>query len=408
MKVLVALENHFDRRPDGHIYAEGPPNYAFWSRYLDVFEEVLVLARVREQVEERKEQERADGPGVSFIALPDYRGPWNYLYFWPEVQSRVRAAVDSAEAYILRVPGLVGRHLWFELRLRGKPYALEVIGDPWEALGRGTWRSLLRPVFRRVAAGNLKKMCREAATVRYVTRSVLQQLYPPAPGAFVSSFSDVELHEGFATPEALAARRERIRARGSARPGEQPLWRIGFIGSFAQLYKAPDVLLQALAQCGRRGPAFEASLVGDGRYRRDMEALSKTLGLESRVRFLGMLPYGKAVQEYLDAVDLFVMPSRTEGLPRAMLEAMARGCPCIGSNVGGIPELLPEEDLFPVSGATALAEKMRTILGSPERMQEMSRRNVEKAAEFRPEILDKRRREFYRAVRERAAAPGIR
>ncbi|NDQ55802.1 MAG: glycosyltransferase family 4 protein [Acidipila sp.] len=406
MRVLVALENHFERGPNNHIYADGPPNYAFWSRYLDVFEEVIVLARVRDTAVARGEQERSDGPGVSFAALPDYRGPWHYLRCLPALQRCVRDTVSAADAYILRVPGLVGRLVWFELRRRRKPYALDVIGDPWEAFGKGTWRSIFRPVFQQVASHNLRAMCRDATAARYVTRRVLPQRYPAAPAAFVTSFSDVELQKGFAAPDALAARSERIRARenmGDLRPRH-----IGFIGSFAQLYKAPDVLLEALAECARRGLAFEASFVGDGRFRRDMETLSRRLGLECRVRFLGVLPYGKAVQEFLDSVDLFVMPSRTEGLPRAMVEAMARGCPCIGSAVGGIPELLREEDLVAPNDPQALAEKIAAILGDPQRLQELSRRNFEKAQEFRSEILDEGRREFYRAVRDRATPRGVR
>jgi glycosyltransferase involved in cell wall biosynthesis len=403
MRLLVAVEQRYELGTDDHIYANGPARYSSWANYLDAFDEVVVLARVGKTSEARRVQERADGPHVSFVALPDYRGPWNYLRSLPALQARVREAVRAADAYVLRVPGLVGRLVWFELRRAGKPYALEVVGDPWEALGQGTWRSAVRPLFRRVAAANLRAMCREAVAVRYVTRAALQQRYPAASGAFVTSFSDVELQEGFATPTQLAARRDRFRSFQDSRMSDQSAWHIGFIGSLAQLYKAPDLLLRALADCARQGLAFEASIVGDGRYRREMERLSKPLGLEGRVRFLGVLPYGKAVQEYLDLVDLFVMPSRTEGLPRAMVEAMARGCPCLGSAVGGIPELLNEEDLFAPNDRQALAEKISTVLRDPARMQEMSRRNFEKAAEFRPETLDARRREFYIAVRGRAA-----
>jgi glycosyltransferase involved in cell wall biosynthesis len=98
------------------------------------------------------------------------------------------------------------------------------------------------------------------------------------------------------------------------------------------------------------------------------------------------------------------MPSRAEGLPGAMLEAMARGCPCLGSRVGGIPELLAEEDLLPIGDAQALAGKMNQVARDGERLQRMSARNLERAREFRPEALEKARREFYRSVRQRTAA----
>ena len=66
----------------------------------------------------------------------------------------------------------------------------------------------------------------------------------------------------------------------------------------------------------------------------------KAKALRDRVRFRGQLTTPVDVRAELDRADLFVLPSRQEGLPRAMIEAMARALPCIGSSVGGIPELL--------------------------------------------------------------------
>jgi glycosyltransferase involved in cell wall biosynthesis len=83
-----------------------------------------------------------------------------------------------------------------------------------------------------------------------------------------------------------------------------------------------------------------------------------------------------------------------------MLEAMARGLPCIGSTVGGIPELLPAEDLVPPGDAVALAAKIREVAADPERMARMSARNLAKAEEYRDEALRERRLAFYRYVRE--------
>ena len=100
------------------------------------------------------------------------------------------------------------------------------------------------------------------------------------------------------------------------------------------------------------------------------------------------------------------MPSRAEGLPRALLEAMARGCPCIGSNVGGIPELLAEADLVPPGDPEALAEKILEVAGNPERLKSMGKRNLVKARQFSPELLKEVRRDFFRYVRLHSGAEG--
>jgi len=125
------------------------------------------------------------------------------------------------------------------------------------------------------------------------------------------------------------------------------------------------------------------------------------LGVSERVEFRGQLASGELVRQELDRADLFVLPSRQEGLPRAMIEAMARGLPCIGSTVGGIPELLPESDLVPPDDARRLAHTIRSVVTDHARLARMSERNLEKAREYAPERLARRRGHFYERVRIR-------
>jgi len=83
-----------------------------------------------------------------------------------------------------------------------------------------------------------------------------------------------------------------------------------------------------------------------------------------------------------------------------MIEAMARGLPCLGSQVGGIPELLPPENLVPPGDAGALARKIAEVVADSGRLARMSARNLDDATGYREEALTGRRRSFYRHVRE--------
>jgi hypothetical protein len=83
-----------------------------------------------------------------------------------------------------------------------------------------------------------------------------------------------------------------------------------------------------------------------------------------------------------------------------MIEAMARGLPCIGSAVGGIPDLLGSEELVPRGDATALARKIKQISMDPERMNRLSGENLAKAREYHDSILSSRRRQFFTHVQE--------
>jgi glycosyltransferase involved in cell wall biosynthesis len=176
------------------------------------------------------------------------------------------------------------------------------------------------------------------------------------------------------------------------------------VGTLAQLYKAPDVLIDAFGRCVQNGMDLKLVMVGDGKFRAQLEQQAADLGVADRVWFTGQLPAGKPVRDQLDQADLFVLPSHGEGLPRAMIEAMARALPCIGSDIGGIAELIPPEDRIRSGDAAALAQKIREVVSDPIRMARMSARNLGRAAEYRSDILYRRRREFYSYVKEQTEA----
>jgi glycosyltransferase involved in cell wall biosynthesis len=168
------------------------------------------------------------------------------------------------------------------------------------------------------------------------------------------------------------------------------------------MYKGADVLLQAAALCRRDGLSFSLDVVGEGRHLAEMKSLAASLGVADHTRFLGQLSFGEQVYTFLDSIDLFVIPSRAEGMPRALIEAMARGCPCIGSAVGGISELLDPGDLVPSGNARSLAQLILAVASDSERLVAMNERNIMTADQFRPEILQKVRRSFLEAVRDRS------
>jgi glycosyltransferase involved in cell wall biosynthesis len=398
VRLLVTSEEHVSREVKGRFYSQDAATYPSWSNYLEAFDEVGVLARTTQGLEIFQQEARAGDPFVSIFALPNYSGPWEFLKRFHELQSRVRQAVLQADAFILRVPGLVGSLAWREITRVGRPYALDVVGDPWDALGPGSWPSIFRPVFRHIATHQLKQMCQNAVAIHYVTKEALQRRYPPGPNVYAVGFSDALMDSAFALPAELEERYKRIENLASSRDSRGAL-RIGFIGSLARMYKGPDVLLRAAQSCRGRRLNFELAIVGAGRHFEAMQALAIRLGVQNQVRFLGQLSSGKAIFDFLDSVDLFVLPSRAEGLPRALLEAMSRACPCIGSTIGGIPELLAPADLVPSGDAAALADKILEVAGNPQRMKEMARRNLEKARTFSPENLKDARRDFLRYVR---------
>lgn len=390
MELTILFDHRFCQDGQGTVFSLQNYNYRlFAERYLAVFDSVQIIARVRETPMPRPPDRATEGKGIRVLSVGDWHGSLQYLRHYRSVSRMCREVAAGPAAVLMIAPGTLGHLARKSLQSRRHPYAVEVVGDPWDVFSPGTVRHPLRPVFRRLFAQQLRSQCAGACAVAYVTERTLQERYPAAPGAFATHCSDVVLDDTAFVAE--PARTRNI-------PGRI---RLIAVGTLAQLYKAHDVLLQAVAQCVHQGLDLELAVVGDGGHRGRLERQAASLGLTERVFFRGQLPAGGAVREELDRADLFVLPSKTEGLPRAMIEALARALPCIGSTVGGIPELLPPEDMVPPGDVAALAGKIREVVGDPQRRQRMATRNLRRAADFRSELLRQRHREFCQFLRQR-------
>ncbi|WP_433055271.1 glycosyltransferase [Dactylosporangium sp. CS-033363] len=385
MRLVVSTEQRYLRTPDGRVWSTSGASNDFWQRYRAVFDEVRVVARCEDVAGHPVDACRVDGDGVGVHPLPHYVGPVRYLLQWRRLRRALKSAVEPGDAVLLRVPSAIGTLLRKRIR---QPFGLEVVGDPYDAFAPGASRHPLRPLLRWWFTRQLRSQGRDASAVSYVTEKALQERYPAAPGAVTAAYSSIQLEAG-----AFAERPRKDT--GSPRV----LLRLVSVGSLEQPYKGIDVLIEALPRLAAAG--IEASLVhvGDGRCRPDLERLVRERRLGGRVSFAGAVPPGAPVRLFLDDADLFVLPSRTEGLPRALIEAMARGLPAVASRVGGVPELLGPARQVPPGDPAALARAITALAADPAAMAAASALNLARARTYSAETLARRRADFYRALR---------
>lgn len=389
MKLSLYFDHRFSLAPSGKIYSSYSFDYTLIrERYLSVFDHVEVHARVESRAHDSAAYAATEGPGVSVIPVGNWHGAAGILLHGLHARNRVhRSLLENRGAVISIAPGAIGQWATQRSKRMNRPYGTEVIGDPYEVFAPGVVGHPVRPLLRWQLTRQMEAQCASAAAVAYETSSQLQRRYPPAPDTFSIGVSSVNL-----APDSFSNHVwNGPRLAGGIR--------CVTVGSLAQMYKGIDVLLHAVMQVVRSGQTMELNVIGDGKFRSQLQDLAHELGLDDIVEFSGQVPAGAPVREQLDRADLFILPSRTEGLPRAMIEAMARGLPCIGSTVGGIPELLPPEDMVPPGDAAALAAKIREVIGDPARMTRMSARNLDKARDYRADLLRERRNEFYRRVK---------
>jgi glycosyltransferase involved in cell wall biosynthesis len=349
--------------------------------------------------------QRCDDTTVTFLDLPYYVGPLGFLRKRNAIRAIGIGALKKRRSAILRVPSPIASCVTGYLREQRKPYAVEVIGDPHDVMSAGALAHPLRPILRRMLTGQLRKDCASANAAAYVTEYTLQRRYPC--GGHSISVSDVQLADTDAAPDAAdvftthyssvtlteCLQRPRVDSAIS-----RSAIKVVTVGTLAQMYKGVDVLIDAVADCVQDGVDVSLTVIGDGRYRPDLEARAASRCLQGRIRFTGQLNRDQVTAE-LDAADLFALPSRCEGLPRALIEAMARGLPCIASNVGGIPELLLAEDLVAAGDVNQLAAAISSVARNVDRRNAMSRRNLARAHDYLEVKLRPRRLAFYRYVR---------
>ena len=169
---------------------------------------------------------------------------------------------------------------------------------------------------------------------------------------------------------------------------------IGTVGALEER-KGHRFLLDAVAQA--RQPVL-CLIAGEGSLRADLDQQTNRLEIGSRVRFLGRVDPSRAL---LWALDIFVFPSLWEGLGVAAIEAAACGLPAIGSNAGGIAEVVSDGEtgvLVPASDSAALSEAIARLAASPEDRASMGNAARSRAAQgFAMSTMAQRTIDLYRA-----------
>lgn len=389
--VAVTTEQRLQFGPDGECYGGIAGTQVHqWRHMARVFGSVNVLART-------VKVSKPSGPlvttrGIRVINVPPYQGVLRYIRHRREAITCAREALEGVAVLIAVVPGNLGNLAIKESRKRGIPYAVTVVGDPWEVFAKGASRHPLRVVLRHAFSAGLRRQCSEALAVRYVTEETLQRRYPPPDQALSAAYSNVSL-----SSNAFITERRECRSR-------KPL-RLINVAMHEQPYKGIQILFHALAELQGQLPC-NLRLIGEGRLSPHLRRLAGDLGVLDNVIFTGSVGSASEIRRYLDDSDLFVLPSLTEGLPRALIEAMARGLPCLASDVGGIREILPPEALVRAGSSHNLAQKVFEVANDAARLEHMSVNNLARSLAFHEDALDAKALAYLEGVRSMVARRG--
>jgi glycosyltransferase involved in cell wall biosynthesis len=170
---------------------------------------------------------------------------------------------------------------------------------------------------------------------------------------------------------------------------------LGTTGAVNVKYKGQQYVIEAISKLNKQGFSFEYQIVGggDNRY---LKSVAQKYGVQDKVKFLGSLPH-EEVFKWLDTIDIYVQPSKTEGLPRALIESMSRACPAVVSSAGGNSELIDKEFIFTNGSVEGLCKILNKI--NSYNLLQQAKRNYQFSKKFQTEILDERRTDFLFKIR---------
>lgn len=384
MRVLFCHDGPL-RVDEFHNYYGTAHNDKTFIRYYNIADELSVAMRVNTIQKEEAEQylSKITVSPIKVIQCPNMSSIKGMLFNKQKTASVLEDAIIESDYIVARLPSVIGSIAVDIAKKHRKPYLVEVVACPWDAFWNHSIKGKLVAPFMYYAT---KKLVRDADYSIYVTNEFLQNRYP-TKGKSVSC-SNVALKEF--DDKILEDRLQKIQNMSGNRKIV-----IGTTGAVDVKYKGQQYIIQALGELKKKGNInFIYQLVGGGNQEY-LKSIAKKYDVFDQVTFLGAMPHDK-VFGWLETIDLYVQPSRQEGLPRALIEAMSAGVPAFGAKTAGIPELLDKEFIF--SNTRSNIDEIRNILLSFDQntLIEQAKRNYLESKKYEKSIIESRRTQFFK------------
>ena len=295
-------------------------------------------------------------------------------------QNKIAPIVQKADLIFARMPSQTSNAVLEIARKHGKPYLVEVGGCAWDSFwNHGMLGKIIAPYMYFSARNNISK----AEFAVYVTKEFLQRRYPNSN--ITTNCSNVYLPS--MDSNVLIERLEKIEKMDCTHPvfGQA-------VNSIDVKYKGEHLILRAMKKLKEKGINAEFQVVGPGTGE-FLKNEAMKYGVIDQLKIVGTLKKDEMVSWYR-SIDIYTQPSKQEGLPRSVIEAMSTGCPAIGSLIAGIPELLDGECLFNPNNDDQILETILYLLNI-NTMKCQAKRNYLIAQEYDISKIEARRQNIF-------------
>ncbi len=383
MRILLPCDNYLFRYK-GDIYAKSQEEYDLFKRYIRVFDFMRLVGRCSDVDKLKPTYVPIRDSRIEIVTLPMFRGPFQFLKVFIEIKKRIKNVYDGVDAGVLRLPSIMGSYMGYGMLRRHIPYIAENLYDSQD--GYRSSDRLSEKLLWRLMDYLQRHLCYKAYGVSCVTQYYMQRrYYTKKEDGFSSHYSTLALYPSFYTaPRKFPSHKNSFSIIHIANP------------VVTKGRKGHEQMILMLESVVEKNINANVIFIGGGTEKEinKLKQFANECGVGDRVTFTGYLSKDE-IRKLLLESDLYVMPTKAEGLPRVVIEAMSVGLPCISSKVSGLPELLDNHYLTDYNDVDTMANLVKELLSQPRIYENVSRDNFEKSKAYEASILETRRDRFY-------------
>lgn len=358
-----------------------------FERFFTVVDRLYVVVRVytSTQAYDELNLKPLNTVKMHIIEVDNFLTPMGLLYKKHCFEKNIRNIVTDMDLIFARMPSTISNSILKIVNRLKKPYLVEVGGCAWDSFWNHSFYGKIVAPYMYVEE---KKYIKNAAFATYVTKQFLQKRYPNSK--VTTNCSNVYL--GVVHKNVLEQRLKKI--------AHMDVNKVVFgqaVSSIDVRYKGEHYIIRVMAELKKKGIIIDFQIVGPG----DGDILKSEAikyGVYDQLHLLGTMKKDEIIEWY-KTIDIYVQPSRQEGLPRSVIEAMSVGCPVLGSNIAGIPELLDKECLFNPSKNKEIIIAIEKLLDK-EIMSDKARTNFYKAKDYEINVIEARRQLIFKKYRD--------
>ena len=290
----------------------------------------------------------------------------------------IEELIQKVDLVITKIPSVIGYMAIDLANKNSTPVLTEVMACAWDTMWNHSLRGkLVAPLMLMLC----KHFAKKSNYLIYVTKEHLQKKYP-SRGKSIHC-SNVEI-VNFPSDRRTINKTNRVD--------------LSTVAAVDVKFKGQEYVIKILQKLNKEsGLKYHYNIAGGGDPSR-LLSIAKKYNVANFVHYHGILSRNE-VLNLLDKTDIYIQPSKAEGLPRALIEAMSRGCACIGTYAGGTPELLSKEYLYHPTDTKTLHKIIKTLSYEDIIQQgEINKKHVKE--HYRKDILDRRRDMFYANIKK--------